>query len=298
MKTEHANTVPNSFERPHNMSSSDRILMVTPEDVVESPFPHVFKEPFVRPDLFARLKAEFPKDDYFDRNTSVGGRAGRDLYPGDDLYTELLSVSPAWRELADFVDSQDYIDLTLDLFGAYLEKNGCLAEADKIHYSQWVEGRELLAGKSTKLGRASEKLKSALGMSAGSNDDFDQNEVFVRMDIAQGAPGYEKPVHCDRANRLTSMLIYFCNKQDIGMEGGDFRVHEHKTKKHIDKYERHPKSADTDIVASFEPRENFGGMFIGCNNSYHSATAVTKSDRYRDFVYSSVASRSMNLWRS
>jgi hypothetical protein len=272
--------------------------MVTPEDVVESPFPHVFKEPFVRPDLFARLKAEFPKDDYFDRNTSLGGRAGRDLYPGDELYAELLRVSSAWREFAGFVDSQDFIDLTLDLFGAYLEKNGCLAEADKIHYNQWVEGRELLARKSTKIGRASGKLKSALGMKSSKLDDSDPNEVFVRMDIAQGEPGYEKPVHCDRANRLTSMLIYFCNKEDIGMEGGDFRVHKHKTEKHIDEYERHPKADATEVVAKFEPRENFGGMFIGCNNSYHSATAVTKSDRYRDFVYSSVASRSMSLWRS
>jgi hypothetical protein len=280
------------------MSSSDRILLVTPEDVVESPFPHVFKEPFVRPDLFARLKAEFPKDDYFDRNTSIGGRAGRDLYPGDDLYAELLSVSPAWRELAGFVDSQDFIDLTLELFGAYLEKNGCLAEADKIYYKQWVERREVLAAKSTKLDRVSAKLKSAVGISTRLDDDFDPNEVFVRMDIAQGAPGYEKPVHCDRPNRLTSMLIYFCNKQDIGMEGGDFRVHKHKTEKHIDKYERYPKPNATDIIASFEPRENFGGMFIGCNNSYHSATAVTKSDRYRDFLYSSVASRSKTLWRS
>ena len=280
------------------MPTPEPILMVTPDDVVESPFPHVFKEPFVRPDLFARLKAEFPKDDYFDRNTSLGGRAGRDLYPGDELYAELLRVSSAWREFAGFVDSQDFIDLTLDLFGAYLEKNGCLAEADKIQYNQWVEGREILARKSTKIGRASGKLKSALGMKSSKRDDSDPNEVFVRMDIAQGEPGYEKPVHCDRPNRLTSMLIYFCNKKDIGMEGGDFRVHKHKTEKHIDEYERHPKADATEVVAKFEPRENFGGMFIGCNNSYHSATAVTKSDRYRDFVYSSVASRSMSLWRS
>ena len=280
------------------MPNTEPVLMVTPEDVVESPFPHVFKEPFVRPDLFARLKAEFPKDDYFDRNTSLGGRAGRDLYPGDELYAELLRVSSAWREFAGFVDSQDFIDLTLDLFGAYLEKNGCMADADKIHYNQWVEGRELLAAKATKIQRASGKLKSALGMNRPKDDGLDPNEVFVRMDIAQGEPGYEKVVHCDRPNRLTSMLIYFCNKQDIGMEGGDFRVHKHKTEKHIDQYERHPKPDATEIVAKFEPRENFGGMFIGCNNSYHSATAVTKSDRYRDFVYSSVASRSMSLWRS
>ena len=271
--------------------------MVTPEDVVAAPFPHVFAEPFVRPDLFARLKAEFPKDDAFDRNTSVGGRAGRDLYPGDALYDELLQESPAWKELASFVDSQAYIDFTLSLFGKYFEEFGCLADADKIRYEQWVEGRDLLAKGSSKIGRIGGRLKSAVGMK-DAVDQTDPNEVFVRMDIAQGEPGYEKTVHCDRPNRLTSMLIYFCNKDDIGMEGGDFRVHKHKNEKPIEEYERHPKPDATEVIAKFEPRENFGGMFIGSNNSYHSATAVTKSNKYRDFVYSSIASRSMSLWKS
>lgn len=270
--------------------------MVTKADVVVDPFPHCFKQPFVQPDLFKRLKEEFPSDDYFDRNTSHGGRAGRDLYPGDDLYEELLGNSPAWREFSDFVDSQAYIDLTLDLFGDHLADFGCIAEADKIKYEQWVESRDVLAATTSKVSRIAGKFKSAVGIQEKS-DGADPNNMFVRMDIAQGEVGYEKPVHSDRPNRLTSMLIYFCDKHEIGMEGGDFRVHKHKEDKHVDDYERHPKPSDTDVIASFEPKENFGGMFIGCNNSYHSATAVTRSDHYRNFVYSSVASRAKKLWK-
>ena len=242
------------------------------------------------------LKDEFPVDDYFDRNTTLGGRAGRDLYPGDELYDELLRSSSAWREFSEFVDSQAYIDLTLDLFGEYLADFGCLAEADKIRYEHWIESREVLAEKTSKASRMVGKVKAAIGVS-GKEDQANPNSMFVRMDIAQGEVGYEKVVHSDRPNRLTSMLIYFCDKQEIGMEGGDFRVHKHKEDKPIDDYERHPKATDTDIVASFEPKENFGGMFIGCNNSYHSATAVVRSNKYRNFVYSSVASRARRLWR-
>ena len=108
-----------------------------------------------------------------------------------------------------------------------------MADADKIRYEQWVEGRDLLAKGSSKIGRIGGRLKSAVGIKDAA-DPADPNDVFVRMDIAQGEPGYEKTVHCDRPNRLTSMLIYFCNKDDIGMEGGDFRVHKHKTEKPIE----------------------------------------------------------------
>lgn len=271
------------------------VLTITPQDVVASPFPHCFKQPFVDPGLFERLKTEFPPDDLFNRNTSLGGRAGRDLYPGDDLYDELLRNSSAWREFSEFIDSEAFVDLTVSLFGEYLEEFGCLASASKIGYEHWIESRETLATKSTRASRLVGKLKDRVGIVE--KDEEDPNSMFVRMDIAQGQVGYEKKVHCDRPNRLISMLIYFCDKQEIGMEGGDFRVHKHKTDKLIGDYERHPKEGDTDIVASFEPKPNFGGLFIGCNNSYHSATAVTKSNKYRNFVYGSVASRAKRLWK-
>ncbi len=278
-------------------ASNQEVLTVGKDDVALSPFPHCFKQPFVRPDLFARLKEEFPKDDLFDRNTSLGGRAGRDLYPGDELYDDLLKSSSAWKEFSDYIDSQNFVNLVLDMFGDQLKSHGCTADADRINYEKWIESREILAQGSTRVSRVIGKIKNKIGISE-KPDETDPNKMFVRMDIAQGDIGYEKVAHCDRSNRLISMLIYFCNKEDIGMEGGTFRVHKHKEQKNIEDYERHPRPSDIDIVSSFEPRENFGGMFIGCNNSYHSATAVTKSNGYRNFLYTSVASRSRSLWKT
>jgi hypothetical protein len=268
---------------------------VTKDDVSLDPFPHVFKQPFLQPELFRRLKAEFPPDELFDGNSSRGGRAGRDLYPGDEPYARLLESSPAWREFANFVDSPGYVDLILELFGDQLANFGCLASPERIRYRHHIESRDELAEESTRVSRLAARIRDGIGLG---HDHHDPNDVFVRMDIGQGAVGYAKPVHCDRSNRLSSMLIYFCDKQEIGMEGGNLRIHKHKAKKAIDQYERHPKEENTIVVADIEPRENLGGMFIGCNISYHSATAVTRADHYRNFVYTSVASRSSRLWRS
>lgn len=273
-----------------------RYLTVTKDDVRLDPFPHLFKQPFVEPELFRRLKAEFPADRLFDQNTSRGGRAGRDLYPGDALYDQLLATSPAWREFASFVDSPAYVDLVLELFGEHLAAFGCLASPERIRYQHYIESRDELAEESTRFSRFAERIRHGVGLDR--DRDRDPNEVFVRMDIAQGTVGYAKPVHCDRPNRLSSMLIYFCDKEEIGMEGGDLRIHRHKQQKPIDQYERHPKEENTTVVAEIEPRENLGGMFIGCNTSYHSVTATTRADHYRNFVYTSVASRSYRLWRS
>lgn len=271
------------------------VLLVGKSDVIADPYPHVFKQPFVSPELFARLKAEFPADEIFDQNTSVGGRAGRDLYPGDPLYNEFLESSNAWREFHDYIDSPSYVDLVLELFGEHLARSGCLADPDRIRYRRWIESRERLAEGSTRVSRIVCRVRDALGL--GQDRDADPGEVFVRMDLAQGAEGYGKSVHCDRPNRLTSMLIYFSDKKEIGMEGGNLLVHRHKHQKPVERYERHPKEHLTEVVAEIEPAENLGGMFIGCNNSYHSAPVIRRTRGYRNFVYTSVASRSHQLWR-
>ena len=275
---------------------AEGLLTVRKQDLVVDPYPHLFKKPFIRPDFFARLKAEFPADDLFDRNSSVGGRAGRDLYPGDRLYDEFLASSKPWREFADYIDSPAYVDLVLDLFGPHLAEYGCLADPSRIRYQHWIESREELAEGTSRISRIAFRVRNALGLHRDRH--LDPNDVFVRMDLAQAAVGYGKSIHCDRPNRLISMLIYFSDKDDIGMQGGDLRVHRHKERKPMERYERHPRDSVTEVVAEIEPAENLGGMFIGCNNSYHSATEILRTRGYRDFVYTSVASRSHRLWRS
>lgn len=271
-------------------------LIVTKKDVVLDPFPHIMASPFLDPSFYARLKAEFPRDEIFDQNTILGGRTGRDLYAGDDLYESFMRESPAWSEFRQFIDSQDYVDWIIELFGDQLENCACRAKKQSIHYQRWIEKREILAETPGRLKRVVAKAKKRLGIEETNTGPPD--EMFVRLDIAQASTGYEKVVHCDRPNRLSSMLIYFTNKEDIEMEGGDFSVHRHRKDLPITKYDRHPPKQDVETVSTMSPKENLGGVFLCCNNSYHSASAVTKSNGYREFVYISVASRARSVWRS
>jgi hypothetical protein len=268
----------------------NRVLNLSAEDVLGEPFPHIVKDDIIDPGLYRRLKAEYPSDDVFSSNTSLGGRAGRDLYRGDVAYDQLLANSPAWSEFHNYINSPEYVDRMFELFGKYLGGFMCQVDPEKTRFANYIEPREALAEKS-RLGRAVEGMAGL--MRAGS---LNKDELFVRLDLAQGAVGYGKSVHCDRPNRLTSMLVYFCDAQAIGMEGGELRLHEHLQKKPPEKYERHPKPELTRVIGEVLPKENRGIFFLCTNNSYHSATAVKAQKSYRNFIYVSISSRAPSIW--
>lgn len=264
-------------------------LNVPVQDVKDTPFPHIIKEQFLEPALYGRLRKDFPSKEVFDMNSTVGGRAGRDLYRGDPAYDELLIRSSAWREFHDFINSPAYIAITLELFGAHLMKFECDVDPAKARFVDYVEEREVLADKS-RIGRMAEGVMQKL-QGAKNKDD-----LFVRLDLGQAAVGYGKPIHCDRPNRLTSMLVYLCDADEIALRGGELIIHEHKEKKPYRAYERHPKEEDTREVLRLRPKHNLGVFFVCSNNSYHSATAVTAQKGYRDFLYISISSRAPTIW--
>jgi hypothetical protein len=269
--------------------ASNSVLNVSSHDLVGEPFPHIAKQDFIQADLYRRLKAEFPPDELFSRNTSLGGRAGRDLYRGDLLYEEFLKHSPAWRGFHTFINSSAYIDWTLRLFANHLQRVACKVDRRNAKFVDYVEPREVLADKS-RVGRTIEKVSNLLAV------DKHKDELFVRLDLAQAGVGYGKRVHCDRPNRLSSMIVYFCDAQEMAMEGGELLIHEHKEKKPCFAYERYPKAESTNIIRHLSPTENLGIFFLCCNNSYHSATGVKSQKGYRNFIYVSISSRAPSIW--
>ena len=56
------------------------------------------------------------------------------------------------------------------------------------------------------------------------------NTLAVRMDFGQAGIGYSKAVHCDRPNRLITMIVYFCDADELGSVGGDLMIHELKNR--------------------------------------------------------------------
>lgn len=268
------------------------MLNIARGDVTISPFPHVVKQEIIDSALFDHLRVDFPDDAFFadqnDRTGAVGSRVGKgtgfDIYRGDKAYDQLITRSEAWREFDTFINSRRFVELFLDLFGPDLPALGCKADVDPCQYDRsTVEPREVLRAKPTFLDRVRQVLPRT-------SRPVGKPGLFTRLDIERSKSGYSKPPHCDRANRLASLIIYFTDMEAEGIEGGELNLYRHKRKLEPNQHERHPRPEDVDIVATLRPTANLGVFFPCSNNSYHGVNATrTIEGTARDFLYINIS---------
>lgn len=275
------------------------LLNVSRADVVQAPFPHVISDAILPADLFARLKADFPDASVFagqaETHGNTGSRTGQgfDIYRGDASYAALMARSEAWREFDAFINSRAFVDQFLALFGPDLEAMGCSADIAASHYDRsYEEPRELMTEHATIKDRVDGALhKLTRGLKSGRTV-----ELFSRLDIQRAMGGYAKPPHCDRPNRLCSLIVYFTDAEAVGLEGGELMIYRHRQDKPISRYERHPAEQDVEIVAKLKAKPNLGVFFPCSNNSYHGVTAVTTKGIPRDFLYINISAKVSNVW--
>jgi hypothetical protein len=277
------------------------MLQVTPADVVADPFPHVISDEILPPDLFRRLRAEYPEAEVFEEvaatTGSVGSRAGRhtgfDIYRGDTAYDRLMDRSPAWAEFDAFINSRAFIDQYHALFGRFADAMGLLADVPASTYNgEYCEPRELLNEKASPGFRVSKMASKFLR-------GFRQREaveLFTRLDITRSLGGYAKVPHCDRGNRLCSFILYFTDADADGLEGGDLLIYRAKRPVPMVEAPRHPRPEEVEVVAQLKPKPNRGVFFPCCNTSYHGVTAVTSEGIPRDFLYINISARAKSLW--
>lgn len=263
------------------------MINVSPEEVRPHPYPHVIKQPFIQPDFYRRLKAEFPSDSLFVIRPRGVGRTGRDFFEGDPEFSTFLAKSQAWSEFHNYFSSESFLRFAFGLFGPYLETFGCRVGQAEATLVDYTESR-------LSLWRHKWLQNKVVRRLFGRHNNL--NHLFTRFDIEQAAEGYDKPVHCDWPNRWLSMIVYFCDADEIGMDGGDLRIHEHIESKPYPAYERHPKEQQTRIIQTVRPRENLGLIFLCSNNSYHSVTKVRTIRDYRRFIYLNVSSMADSIW--
>ncbi len=277
-----------NFEKPECQTSP---INLTPQDIVADPFPHIIKQPLIRPDFYQRLKEEFPPNALFDGRSRLlgerfgfGARTGRDLYQGEPRFNNFLKTSTSWREFYDYVNSPSFVKLVFELFGSYMKQYGCRVDPSKSKLTDYKESRLNLWWRS----------KQAKWLGLGSQKK--PNDLFVRFDIHQSKEGYSKPIHCDWPSRLVSLILYFSDADEIGMDGGELRIHEHLESKPYFNYERYPKKEGTRVIQQLRPRENLGMFFLCSNNSYHSVNAIRSIKDYRRFIYLNLSSTAENIW--
>lgn len=277
------------------------MLNVTKDDVKKQPFPHVLKKGILPAELFARLKADYPDASSFAEQNEIsdssgsrmGAGKGFDIYRGDQNYDRLIASSDTWAEFDSFINSPEFVNQFLDLFGDHLEGLGIDIEVDPNAYDNgFVEGRDALNEK-----RSGGGLLSKISRKLSKNEKTTPR-LFTRLDIQRGIGGYHKPPHCDRANRLCSLILYFTDSKQEGIEGGSLYIYKHKTKSDPIKQERHPKPEQVDVVATISPEENLGVFFPCSNNSYHGVDAVRTEGAVRDFLYINISADAETCWKS
>ena len=267
-------------------ASSSSILNFDASDVTRDPFPHVLSTEFLRPELFERLLADFPGDGHFDGKPE-GGRTGRDFYPDDPGFQDFLRSSEAWREFHGFINSGSFVDFVIECFGPHLDAFGGKVDPSAVTFEQHVESRDELANH----GRLGARMRRLFGRRSDLT-----NQLYTRFDIEQGGAAYAKPVHCDHESRFASLVLYFSDSDELEMDGGDLQIHRHRQSKAMERYERHPRPGDTEVVATVRPKPNTGVLFLCCNNSYHGVTEIKSANGYRRFCYLNVSSRAARIW--
>ena len=254
--------------------------------VRREPFPHLVSDAMLEAQAFEALRREFPDTSIFEANRKqafAAGRASRiNLGRGDPLFDKFLSTSPAWRAFVDETNSPAFIAKVLDCFEEALPASGStIAQKEYAFHDEVARPPMNLAYRAAnRLGLIEklDRMRAAL----------DGNKLCVEFDIAWARNGYATEAHVDNRNKLAAMLIYF---GDTGGSGGDFQMLKLKQPKPLSECKRYPRDDELEVVATLRPKPNRGIVFLNSNNSYHSVTPLSGSDRPRQFIYVSIASR-------
>jgi hypothetical protein len=223
--------------------------------VLAQPFPHVLRDGYLEPELYDALVASFPEC------PPGSGPTGYNYFWGDPEYERLLEGSEAWRTFFHRFHSQAFVDHVLAQFHDVISRE-CVVDLSRARYVPYQESR-------------ADKEQPRLARVEHAPD-----ELWVRVDVAQARSGYDRGPHLDHRRRVATLLIYFCDADEIRMEGGDLCLH----------------AGDGGPAAEvIRPRHNRMAMFACNNASWHSVSPITAQAGPRNFVQISLSS-SIDLW--
>lgn len=230
--------------------------------VVASPFPHVIGNDFLPLDLYQQLVSSFPTC------PPSSGPTGFSYFRGDAAYDDLIKTNPAWNHFSESVQSQAFVSHCLHQFADRWATDGCLVDIERAHYVDYVESR-------------ADKERRNI-----ENVNLSPEQLWVRLDIAQGRVGYRRGVHLDHRRRLVTMLIYFSDAHESRMVGGDLYLHAVP-----------PTGSPLPPlpVQKLVPKHNSMVAFACTPTSLHSVSEIKSQAAPRNFVQITVSS-SMDAW--
>jgi hypothetical protein len=267
---------------PQSTTGLDKLFQVSLTPVRDAPFTHAVTDNFFRPDVFDELKRTFPKVEA--RNASK--QWARGLYWGDPEYDRHLDAHPVWRSLFEAIHSQAFVDHIGRQFADTWQRQNCLVDFDQARFIPYCEDR---------------KEKESGGLR---RPEHGVNDIWSRLDIYHGWPGYTRAAHLDHRRRLLSMLVYFDSPEEIGMVGGELVLHsaglDLGLMARLGAY-RCPSSwlsvrgtwSDPVVI---EPKKNRAAAFPCTPQSWHSVPTIQSLRQPRAFLHI-VLSSSHEVWR-
>lgn len=232
-------------------------------NVIKSPYPHVAVHGALS--CYDGLERDFPDELRFSRGIRMHG----DLTYPDPEYMKLIESSSAYRDLHNWVYSDEFITTFLGMFNDEIELS--LASGELLFdprelalHPEPYEKRNLIHHRNL--------AKTAF--------------LFPRLDIGIGRVGYGKVngghgIHTDNLTRLVSILVYI--EENTSMVGGEHRL-----------YKLDGKTPVVDKV--YAPKPNLMIASLQSNRAFHDVNPITEIEGVRKGFYLAV-SCSTAIWR-
>lgn len=223
---------------------------------VLEPFPHLIIEELIDSKVYSSLK--FPK--LVKRENT---RAGWDLFKGELGYDEFFESDPNWKLVRELLDSPNFIKFVLSQFKEELENIDI--DISDLKFVDYIE----------------KPYETNLPKINFSNK-FDKR-VFSRFDLqASDGTTLRKP-HVDNMRRFVGGVLFFCDGNEEGIEGGEFGIWEDL------KYKDDRKIHSPKLVKTYPIKHNTMYIFLNTNNSFHGPSAITSIKGFRKWSYFSVS---------
>lgn len=222
------------------------------------PTPHIFFPQLLPPKVYAQLR--FP-----DLAPAAKGRIGRDLYRGEPGFDELMA-NPGWKELHDLFTSEAFVLWTVSLFAKDMERLACKVDPAKARYEPFVEPRETVS-----------EVEESI-------DERDPNTLFTRFDVQAADGNYTPYVHLDHIRRMTGGLLFCSDREEEGLEGGEFALYRDKF------FADDRRCLWPELVKTFPVRHNTGVLFMNSNKGFHGPRRTRALRGLRKWVYYSISS--------
>ena len=236
------------------------------------PFPYFIIEDFFENKFYKKIESEFPiKKDFLNFPDSRVGRMNYDTSFGDELYSNLINKSRAFKLLHNFIYGEEFMKMFLDLFSKDIENE--------------IKNRFLKIDiKNTPLKTQPYEVNSIISKHnlKKKNDNF----LYPRLDIGIGEIGYGKKfggggIHIDNPQRIISIIFFAGGYKN--MEGGEHRIW---------------KKVNNEIKVEkvIQPKPNLLIASIQNNVSFHDVNPVKEISGTRNAFYIAISCNSP-IWK-